>query len=208
MKHYHSSTGKPKQTHAGHDHAAGEPAQHRHGEPQPKDHDGHSEHCEHHEMRDHAHREHTGHGERHGHPHHPAAAPSPNAKYFCPMHPEVESDKPGDCPKCGMALERNPGWVGSGKTMYTCPMHPEVQQDHPGDCPKCGMPLEPMNAAAADAEDEAELQQLARKLWVGAILAAPVFLSAMAGMFPGVGMDAASGGWRRWMELILATPVV
>ena len=25
-------------------------------------------------------------------------------KYTCPMHPEVVSDKPGNCPKCGMAL--------------------------------------------------------------------------------------------------------
>src|ERR1700677_145167 len=25
--------------------------------------------------------------------------------YFCPMDPEVFSDHPGDCPKCGMALE-------------------------------------------------------------------------------------------------------
>jgi hypothetical protein len=24
--------------------------------------------------------------------------------YTCPMHPEVESDKPGNCPKCGMKL--------------------------------------------------------------------------------------------------------
>ena len=34
--------------------------------------------------------------------------PSAGAKYFCPMCPGVESDKPGDCPICGMALERNP----------------------------------------------------------------------------------------------------
>ena len=34
--------------------------------------------------------------------------PSAGAKYFCPMCPGVESDKPGDCPVCGMALERNP----------------------------------------------------------------------------------------------------
>ncbi len=25
--------------------------------------------------------------------------------YACPMHPEVTSDKPGRCPKCGMNLE-------------------------------------------------------------------------------------------------------
>lgn len=27
------------------------------------------------------------------------------AKYACPMHPEVTSDKPGKCSKCGMNLE-------------------------------------------------------------------------------------------------------
>ena len=38
------------------------------------------------------------------------AAPSAQAKpvaavvYTCPMHPEVTSDKPGTCPKCGMTL--------------------------------------------------------------------------------------------------------
>src|SRR5881296_1725910 len=32
------------------------------------------------------------------------AFPQPQ-KYTCPMHPEVISDKAGECPKCGMALE-------------------------------------------------------------------------------------------------------
>ena len=25
--------------------------------------------------------------------------------YTCPMHPEIEQDHPGACPKCGMTLE-------------------------------------------------------------------------------------------------------
>ena len=37
------------------------------------------------------------------------ASVPPNQKsrrelYVCPMHPEVRSDKPGQCPKCGMTL--------------------------------------------------------------------------------------------------------
>jgi Cu+-exporting ATPase len=35
----------------------------------------------------------------------PAAGPAPGGEYTCPMHPEVVRDAPGDCPKCGMALE-------------------------------------------------------------------------------------------------------
>ncbi|MBB4239082.1 heavy metal translocating P-type ATPase [Rhizobium esperanzae] len=36
----------------------------------------------------------------------PPAKPAPKGTlYTCPMHPEVVSDRPGDCPKCGMALE-------------------------------------------------------------------------------------------------------
>ena len=27
------------------------------------------------------------------------------AKYVCPMHPDVQSDRPGQCPKCGMDLK-------------------------------------------------------------------------------------------------------
>ena len=34
------------------------------------------------------------------------APPAPaGTQYTCPMHPEIVRDAPGDCPKCGMALE-------------------------------------------------------------------------------------------------------
>src|SRR6266700_3979387 len=32
--------------------------------------------------------------------------------YTCPMHPEIEQDHPGNCPKCGMTLE--PKTIGAG----------------------------------------------------------------------------------------------
>ena len=35
---------------------------------------------------------------------HPKASGN-GTKYTCPMHPEVEQDHPGQCPKCGMTLE-------------------------------------------------------------------------------------------------------
>ncbi|MGB3387839.1 MAG: heavy metal translocating P-type ATPase [Pseudaminobacter sp.] len=36
----------------------------------------------------------------------PKQAPMPKGtQYTCPMHPEIIRDKPGSCPKCGMALE-------------------------------------------------------------------------------------------------------
>ncbi len=34
---------------------------------------------------------------------------STDAIYTCPMHPEIERDHPGDCPKCGMPLEPKSG---------------------------------------------------------------------------------------------------
>ncbi len=35
----------------------------------------------------------------------PSPPAEPGAFYTCPMHPEIRQDRPGSCPKCGMALE-------------------------------------------------------------------------------------------------------
>ena len=152
-------------------------------------------------------------GDSHAHHEHGAAAvkPSAAAKYFCPMCPGVESDKPGDCPKCGMALERNPAWVApaAGEVIYTCPMHPEVQQDHPGDCPKCGMPLEPMTVAATPDEENHELTDMTRRFWIGAVLTLPVFMLAMAHMIPSLRHEEwLTGNVSRWIQFVFSTPVV
>lgn len=73
--------------------------------------------------------------------------------YQCDMDPEVISDKPGDCPKCGMHLTRHEGippksGATSGTTEtataltqwaegYTCAMHPDYLSDKPGVCEIC-----------------------------------------------------------------------
>nr|WP_309653713.1 copper-translocating P-type ATPase [Halomonas koreensis] len=124
------------------------------------------------------------------------------------MHPEVVRDEPGDCPKCGMALEPSAPQAPATKTEWTCPMHPEVVRDEPGDCPKCGMALEPRQVTAEE-EQNPELVDMTRRFWVGVALTVPVVVLAMGGMVPGVDMDALMPhGIRVWLELALATPVV
>jgi len=127
--------------------------------------------------------------------------------YTCPMHPEVQQDKPGSCPSCGMALESTGVGKAAEVVEYYCPMHPEIVQDHPGSCPKCGMALEPRTVTAE--EDNAELRDMSRRFWISVVLAVPVFIIAMShDLMPGVATSLASVKTLQWIEFVLATPVV
>lgn len=127
--------------------------------------------------------------------------------YSCPMHPEVNQDHPGNCPKCGMALEALGVPASAPTTTYTCPMHPEVTQDHPGNCPKCGMALEAVTSGGEQKNEE--LIDMSRRFWGCTALALPVFFLAMtADMLPGWLPNWLSLQMVQWIECALATPVV
>jgi Cu+-exporting ATPase len=128
--------------------------------------------------------------------------------YTCPMDPEVQSPKPGACPKCGMALEPMVAAIPAATIEYTCPMHPEVVSDRPGACPTCGMALDPRVADVVDAPNP-ELVDMTRRFRVGVGLGLPVFVLTMGDMVSGGALGLRIGAsWANWIGLALATPVV
>jgi Cu+-exporting ATPase len=130
------------------------------------------------------------------------------AKYVCPMHPDVQSDTPGDCPKCGMALEPARPAAHKPKVIYTCPMHPQIEQEGPGQCPICGMDLEPKTVQREGQEVDSELRSMTLRFWVAAALTVPILALSMLPMF-GVPVDHWLGSTADlWMQLLLSTPVV
>ena len=121
--------------------------------------------------------------------------------WVCPMDPEVQSDLPGPCPKCGMALEpRAP--AAASKVEWVCPMHPQIVRDVPGSCPICGMALEPRTASLAEPVNP-ELKDMQRRLLVSVPFTVALLAVAMGEMF---GWHPPE--WIGWLELVLATPVV
>ena len=138
-----------------------------------------------------------------------SAGKESEGQYTCPMHPEVISDEPGNCPKCGMHLvplennkvsshsdhshhcsgdhekpsgdDRTYDRVPPGYSgvVYTCPMHPQVRQTKPGACPLCGMGLEQESATAEDEGPNPELVDFSHRLWVALAFSVPLLILTM-----------------------------
>lgn len=122
------------------------------------------------------------------------------------MHPEIVQNGPGNCPKCGMALEPMEPEIATGSTEYTCPMHPQIVQNEPGNCPICGMALEPKEVSPRS--DNSELKDMTRRFVVSAILSLPLLSIMLEHFFPqslGTILQSPIGFWA---QLGLATPVV
>lgn len=73
------------------------------------------------------------------------SATSEKVIYYCPMHPNYTSDKPGDCPICSMKYvpkETTPEKQKKKKIMYRSTMTPKEISDKPGN-DSMGMEMEP-----------------------------------------------------------------
>ncbi len=128
--------------------------------------------------------------------------------YTCPMHPDVRQQAPGNCPKCGMALEPADVLEPKGRTEWVCPMHPEIVRDDPGTCPICGMALEPRSLGPAEADENPELKNMSRRFWFAVALTVPLLIAAMGDLLPGRPISQLLPmRIRTLLELALATPV-
>ncbi|WP_292287931.1 heavy metal translocating P-type ATPase [Marivita sp.] len=118
--------------------------------------------------------------------------------------------------RCKDKFEAAPDdYLGDGKapkpmpegTLYTCPMDPEIVQEGPGECPICGMALEPM-MPQAESGPNPELVDFRRRLWIGGPLALAVLVLEMGSMVGMPWADWFGGTTVRWLQFLLATPVV
>jgi len=127
------------------------------------------------------------------------------AFFFCSEHCQrkfITNGKPHSDEGGNPALASPQTSIAS---IYTCPMHPEMEQHHPGSCPKCGMALEPQTVQIDGEVDDAELNDMSRRFWVGLALGLPVLILAMA---PMVGLNLLNPQVSVWIQLALSTPVV
>jgi P-type Cu+ transporter len=101
---------------------------------------------------------------------------------------------------------RKPPALAAQEGFYTCPMHPQIRQVGPGSCPICGMALEP-EVATATSGNSPELVDMSRRLWIGLVLALPVFVLEMGGHIASLHMVLGQK-WSSWLQFALASPVV
>ena len=129
-------------------------------------------------------------------------------KYYCPMHCEGDKiyGKPGECPVCGMNLEKLPSLIVKNK-QYTCPMHPEIIRDAPGACPTCGMDLVPMEPAEDD--ENKTYKDLLKKFKIAVLFTTPILLIAMSDMLMNnpITKIMSQQNWN-WVQLFLSIPVL
>jgi Cu+-exporting ATPase len=135
-------------------------------------------------------------------------AKNSSGKYYCPMHCEGDKmyDKAGNCPVCGMNLEKVPELTVQ-KTQYTCPMHPEIIRDVAGACPICGMDLIPI--ATAVSEEDNTYKELSKKMIISTAFTIPIFLIAMLEMIPNLHLTSLMPqiAWN-WLQFGLSLPVI
>ncbi len=123
------------------------------------------------------------------------------------MDPDIHEDRPGACPKCGMALEPAVPIQPTTRVEYVCPMHPQIVRSKRGSCPICGMALEPRDTV--DQEENPELADMARRFWISVALTIPILALAMSDLIPGQPLqNILSRSAISWIELLLAAPVV
>jgi Cu+-exporting ATPase len=129
-------------------------------------------------------------------------------KYYCPMHCEGDKtyDQPGNCPVCGMNLEKLPS-LSAKKKKYTCPMHPEIIRDAPGSCPICGMDLVPM--APVEDDENKTYKDLLKKFTIAVLFTLPVLLIAMSDMLSHNPLTKimSQQNWN-WVQFALSLPVM
>ena len=107
----------------------------------------------------------------------PRSASSPGApsgRYTCPMHPEVESPRPGAARSAGW---RWSPWRPSVRSAdrVRLSMHPD-RRGPAGSCPICGMALEPRGARRRGGPTPSS-RDMTRRFWVSAALTAPLLVA-------------------------------
>lgn len=128
-------------------------------------------------------------------------------QYYCPMHCEGDKlyDRPGNCPVCGMNLEKIPE-LNQAKSQYTCPMHPEIIKDESGSCPICGMDLVQMTPTD---EDDDTYKKLLKKFKIALFFTLPIFLISMGEMIPGNPIShVVSRSISNWLQFLFSLPVI